>query len=78
MLFDTLRNSPKEDLWLVTTLLKYGADAIGKDNDGNTPLHCAAPRGYLNSLHKLLANDARVNMPNNANCATSCRRNGIS
>ncbi|KAH9101493.1 hypothetical protein AeMF1_021784 [Aphanomyces euteiches] len=65
MLFDTLRNSPKEDLWLVTTLLKYGADAIGKDNDGNTPLHCAAARGYLNSLHKLLANDARVNMPNN-------------
>lgn len=49
---------------LVNYLIEKGADVNKKDNDGNTPLHCAAKKGNIEVVKYLIGKGARVDIKN--------------
>jgi TonB family protein len=54
------------DLAKVKSLLQMQLGAVSsKDDNGNTPLHCAAENGHKDVVALLLANKAEVNAKNN-------------
>ncbi len=57
-------SSPIEILKL---LIENGSDVNAQNNDGNTPLHCAARKGELDIVKLLIANGADVNAQNKKN-----------
>lgn len=46
-------------------LIENGAEINIKDNDGNTPLHYAAKRGFMGIIRLLVENGADINAKNN-------------
>ena len=48
--------------------LKWNIDMDQPDNDGRTPLHWAAYKGYADTIRLLLVLDARYDVPDKEGC----------
>lgn len=48
--------------------MRWGADVDAPDNDGRTPLHWAAYKGFTDTIRLLLVMDARYNLPDKEGC----------
>ena len=50
---------------LIKYFIEKGADINKKNEEGNTPLHIALKKNYLDIIGILLENKARLDVPNN-------------
>lgn len=59
--------SNKKALNVIISLVYAGANLLYRNNLGQTPLHCALYNGNIPIITLLLANNARLDIPNNKN-----------